>query len=112
MAQGSAATPHGLHLVGVLRGGRVAEGRERPNGEGRYPDRYHLHVGVGDDVYRVEYESEDSARMAVESVNGSDVQPGDAVTVLVRARAGARGGADAFIFWSGARDRAEAEVSW
>jgi hypothetical protein len=111
MASGS-VPPDGLYLHGVLKGGKVNPGRERPGGDGKYPDRYHLSVAVGDDTYRVEYADEAAARAAVESENGA-VSIGDRVTIPIGARAGARGGADAFIFWYGVGQRADTEpLAW
>lgn len=111
MATGSANPADGVYIRGTLRGGRVAEGRERPGGEGRYPDKYQLSLAVGDDTYRIEYPDEQAARDAVEASNPG-ATAGDTITLPVGHRAGARGGAEAFIFWFGRGERQESEVSW
>ena len=110
MATGS--VPQGLYVRGELRGGKVKPGREKGDGT-RYADRYELAIGVGDDVYRVEYSDEDTARAAVAEANDGPAEVGTVLTLPVGARAGARGGAEAFVFWYGRGERsAEDALSW
>ena len=113
MASGSATDPAaGVYVRGELRGGVTVEGRERPGGEGRYPSRYRLSLAVGADTFRIEYVDEAAARAAVEQAHDGPASIGDVITLPVQARAGARGGADAYIFWSGRGERSEEQVSW
>lgn len=110
MAQGSA--PQGVYVRGELRGGKVKPGREKGDGT-RYADRYEIALGVAEDVYRIEYSDESTARAAVEEANGGPATIGTVLTLPVGARAGARGGAEAFVFWYGRGERtAEESLTW
>lgn len=95
----------GLTITGELRGGRVEEGRQRADGEGRWPDRYVISLAAADDVFRVEFRDEESARDAV----GASAQKGDTVTVPVSVRA-----AKGYVFYvaRGAAPAADSGYEW
>ena len=109
MAQGSAQA-EGMYLRGSLRGGAVVPGRERADGS-RFPDSYRLHLEVGGEVVRIEYAAEADARAAV-TAEAPDAQVGDSVALPVYVRAGARGGAQAFVFYRGRTGGAAEDVTW
>lgn len=95
----------GLTITGELRGGRVEEGRQRADGDGRWPDRYVISLAAADDTFRIEYRDEDAAREAV----GASAQKGDTVTIPVSVRA-----AKGYVFYlgRGAAPAADSDYQW